>query len=160
MENKVRYRKRLHLKDFDYRGSSYVYFVTMCTANKQPYFLDSRMAKIIEDEMTFRKEKKEIKLFCYCIMPDHLHLLFSLTSDFQKRLQDWVSAFKRFTAKASFALYDVRPLWQKNFYDHVVREDESLLEIAKYIIQNPVRKGIVSKWESYPYSRMVDPLPL
>jgi len=75
-------------------------------------------------------------------------------------MQDWVSAFKRYTAKKIFDLYEIRPLWQKNFYDRIVRQEESLLEMAKYIIHNPVRKGIVSNWETYPYSKMVDPLPL
>jgi len=57
-------------------------------------------------------------------------------------------------------LFNVRPLWQKNFYDHIVRKEESILKIAEYILNNPVRKGMALRWESYPYSRMVDPLPL
>jgi REP-associated tyrosine transposase len=110
--------------------------------------------------MEFRRGKKEIRVFCYCFMPDHLHLLFSLGEDYPKRMQDWVSSFKRYTAKKIFELYGVRSLWQKNFYDRIVRKEESLLEIAKYIVQNPVRKGIVLNWESYPYSKMIDPLLL
>jgi REP element-mobilizing transposase RayT len=159
MENDLRSRKPLRLRGFDYTGGSQVYFVTICTANRIPYFSDSRLAKITVDEMTFRREKEQINLFCYCIMPDHLHLLLSLASDFQGTLQDWVSAFKRFTARTASELCDVKLLWQKNFYDHVLRNDESLLETAKYIVHNPVRKGMVSNWESYPYSRMMDPFP-
>ena len=93
-------------------------------------------------------------------MPDHLHLLLSLKDEYQKGLQDWVSASKRYSAKRIYELYEVRPLWQKNFYDRVVRKEESLPDIASYILHNPVRKGIVSEWESYPYSKMIDPLPL
>jgi REP element-mobilizing transposase RayT len=55
---------------------------------------------------------------------------------------------------------NVKPFWQSNFYDHVVRKDESLLEICSYILNNPVRKGMVSNWEEYPYSQIVDSLPL
>jgi len=160
MENNLRSRKPLRLKGFDYGSKSHAYFVTLCTADRRPLFLESRIAKAIEDEMEFKRAKKEIHLFCYCIMPDHLHLLFSLADDYPKRMQDWVSAFKRYTAKKIFDLYEIRPLWQKNFYDRIVRQEESLLEMAKYIIHNPVRKGIVSNWETYPYSKMVDPLPL
>lgn len=159
MENNLQSRKPLRLKGFDYGSKSHIYFVTLCAADRRPLFLEGRIAGSIGEEMEFRRAKKEIQLFCCCIMPDHLHLLLSLI-DYSKKLQDWVSAFKRYTAKRIFDLHEVRPLWQKNFYDRIVRKEESLMEIAKYIIHNPVRKGIVSEWESYPYSKMVDPLPL
>jgi REP element-mobilizing transposase RayT len=101
-------------------------------------------------------------------MPDHLHLLISLNENYirkegafgERTLQDWLSAFKRYTAKTLREKFDVNPFWQSNFYDHVVRKDESLLEICSYILNNPVRKGMVSNWEEYPYSKMVDDLPI
>jgi len=158
MENVLLSRKRIRLKDFDYGSKSHVYFVTLCTADRHPLFLESRIAKTLEEEMEIRSAK-EIGLFCYCIMPDHLHLLLSLNDQYPKRLQDWVAAFKRYTAKRIFELFKIRPLWQKNFYDRIVREEESLRDIAAYIVHNPVRKGIVSEWELYPYSKMVDPFP-
>ncbi len=157
MESRRPSRKRIHLKDFDYGSKSHVYFITLGTADRLPLFLESGVAKTIEEELEFRRGKG-IKLFCYCIMPDHLHVLLSL-SDYPKRLQDWVSAFKRYTAKRIFERYGIRPLWQRNFYDRVVRKEESLRDMANYIVQNPVRKGMVPEWESYPYSRMIDPLP-
>ena len=156
MEKNLRSRKALRLKDFDYGSKSHIYFVTLCTANRKPYFLDDRMAGIIEKEMEFRRTKKEIQIYSYCIMPDHLHLLLSLNLGFQRKLQDWVSAFKRYTAKSAYEMADIKPLWQKNFYDRIARDEESIIEIAQYIVQNPVRKGIVPNWEIYPYSRIFD----
>jgi len=41
--------------------------------------------------------------------------------------------------------------WQKDFYDHVIREHEDLSTQARYILDNPVRKEIVSSWQEYPY---------
>ena len=146
MKSNLQSRKHLRLKGFDYGSKSHAYFVTLCTADRHPLFLESRIAKTLEEEMEFRRAK-EIRLFCYCIMPDHLHMLFSL-ADYPKTLQDWVSAFKRFTAKRIFELYEVRPLWQKNFYERIVRKEESIPDIAAYILHNPVRKGIVSNWEA------------
>jgi len=155
-----KFRKSLRLIDFGYKGSSFIYFITLCTTDRQPLFSNTKIAKVVEDEMEYRRVNKEVKLYCYCIMPDHLHILLSFNDDFQKRLQDWVSAFKRHTSKVINELFNVRPLWQKNFYDHIVRKEESILKIAEYILNNPVRKGMALRWESYPYSRMVDPLPL
>ena len=156
----IKQRKKLHLTNFDYKGGSYVYFITICTANKQPYFLDGRVNEIIEDEMEFRRGMKQIRLFCYCIMPDHVHILLSLDDNYKKSLQNWVSAFKRYTARVVNNLFGISPLWQRNFYDHVVRKEDPLVKIAEYIVNNPVRKEIVSHWQEYPYSKMVDPLPL
>ncbi|MCD6570428.1 MAG: transposase, partial [Deltaproteobacteria bacterium] len=137
MDSKIRNRKQTHLSNFDYTNSAFMYFITICTANKQSYFLNPSIARIISDELEFRKTNKEIKLFCYCIMPDHLHILLSLSDDYQKSLQAWVSTFKRYTARVTNELHAVSPLWQKNFYDHIVRKEESLFSIVKYIVNNP-----------------------
>ena len=159
--DKIIRRKGMHLKNFDYKGSTFVYHITICTAHKQPYFQDDKIAKIIANEMEFRRDTaKEIRLFCYCIMPDHLHMLLSLGEGYHKSLQNWVSAFKRYTTRIVNGLYGIKPLWQMNFYDHIVRKQESLLKIAEYIVNNPVRKNMVSTCEEYPYARLVDPLPL
>lgn len=158
MEKQWIIRSNVENKYFDYKGD-FVYFITICTANRRPHLSNERIANVVADELEFRRINREIELFCYCIMPDHVHILLSLTADYQKSLQNLVSAFKRYTAKATNELSGVKPLWQKNFYDHVVRKEESLLQIAEYILNNPVRKGMVPNWEAYSYSKMVDPLP-
>ena len=160
-------RKQVHLKNFDYGSHEHVFFITICTAAKQHYFADPKISKIIIAELEHRWTNQEIKLFCYCIMPDHLHLLISLNENYirkegafgERTLQDWVSAFKRYTARTVGQRLEIKPLWQSNFYDHVVRREESLVEICSYILNNPVRIGLVSRWEEYPYSRVVDDLP-
>jgi REP element-mobilizing transposase RayT len=161
-------RKQIHLKDFNYGSHEHVFFITICTADKQPYFSDPKISKVIIDELEYRLVNQEIKLFCYCIMPDHLHMLISLEENYTKKkgafgertLQNWVSVFKRYTARITGQMYGIKPLWQSNFYDHVVRKDESFAEICLYILNNPVRKGIVATWEEYNYSKMVDHLPI
>ncbi|MBW1706986.1 MAG: transposase [Deltaproteobacteria bacterium] len=160
MASNIKQRKQIHLRNFNYKGSSFVYYITICTSKKQPYFQNEKITKVIADEMEFRRANKEVRLFCYCIMPDHLHMLLSFTEDYHKTLQNWVSAFKRYTTRVVNELYGIKPLWQKNFYDHIVRKEESLLKIAEYILNNPVRKGMVPNWENYPYSKIADPLPL
>ncbi len=167
-QKEFKQRKQIHLKGFNYSSHEHVFSLTICTAHKQPYFSDPNISRAIVDELEYRRTSKEIKLFCYCIMPDHLHMLISLEENYAKKkgafgertLQNWVSAFKRHTAKISAQISSIRELWQSNFYDHVVRKDESLVEICLYILNNPVRRGIVSSWEEYPYSKMVDDLPI
>jgi putative transposase len=154
-------RKQIHIKNFDYSGSSHIYYLTLCAYNGKTLFQHEGVAKVVIDELDFRRRvSQEIKLYCFCLMPDHLHLLMSLSENYQKSLQNWVAAFKRYNARVANLLYEVSPLWQKNFYEHVVRTDESLLRITAYIVNNPVRKGFVSKWQDYPYSGMVDSFPV
>ena len=153
-------RKRMHLPHFDYSGCNHVYFITICTAAKAPIFQDPGSAGIIVDELEFRRGKKEILLFCFCIMPDHVHMLLSSSQEHGKNLINWVSAFKRYSSRVFKKSRNIAPLWQKNFYDHVIRGDESLIRVAEYIVNNPVRKGMVEEWKDYPFSRMVDPLPV
>jgi len=168
MKKELPQRKQTYLKGFDYSSTDHVFFITLCTVNKRPYFSDPKIVKLITDELEFRQVNDEIKLYCYCIMPDHIHLLLSLTESYIKgkeplkvrTLQNWVSAFKRYTSRISGQMYGIRPLWQTNFFDHVVRKDESLIEICSYILNNPVRKGMVSRWEDYPYSKIVTDLPI
>jgi putative transposase len=167
-EREFKQRKQIHLQGFNYSSHEDVFFLTICTADKQPYFSDPNISRVIVDELAYRRANKEIKLFCYCIMPDHLHMLISLEENYAKQkgafgertLQHWVSAFKRHTARISGQIRNIRPLWQSNFYDHVVRKDESLVEICSYILNNPVRKELVLSWEEYPHSGIGDNLPL
>jgi REP element-mobilizing transposase RayT len=169
MEKKeFKQRKQVHLKGFNYSSNEYVFFITICTAENKPYFSNPDICKVILNELDYRHTQKEIKIFCYCIMPDHLHMLISLEKNYKEKigafgertLQNWVSAFKRYTSREGRRMYNIHAFWQKNFYDHIVRSDESLLEICQYILNNPVRKEIVSNWEEYPYSKIIDPLLL
>lgn len=167
-ETEFKQRKQIHLKGFHCSSSDHVFFITICTAGKRPYFSNHDICELILSELHYRRAKKEIKLFCYCIMPDHIHMLISLEKNYtekigafgERTLQNWVSAFKRHASGIGRRLHNINPFWQTNFYDHIVRSDESLLEICQYILNNPVRKRMVPTWEEYSYSRIIDPLPL
>jgi REP element-mobilizing transposase RayT len=160
MDETRRQRKSLHLKDFDYKGSAFVYFITLCTAGKRPFFLHGDLAEMVVEELDYRRIAGEINLYCYCVMPDHLHLLLSLAEGYGRDLKNWVSAFKRYISRAANEEFGIKPLWQKNFHERVIRKKESLPETAEYILNNPVRKGIVQEWTLYPHCKMVDDLPM
>jgi putative transposase len=81
-------------------------------------------------------------------MPDHLHILTS--GDERISLIKFVKLFKQITGY-NFKKATRRRLWQKSFYDHVVRKEENLNSIAEYIFNNPVRKGIVKDYDDYPF---------
>jgi len=148
-------RKQTHLKEYDYSNTYAVYFVTLCVHAKQPHFKNPETAVYIADEINYRAHTtKEVLVLAYCIMPDHVHLLIKLNQGYGNTLQNWVAAFKRYTARLFQQSNGVSPLWQKNFYEHVVREEESLEQIAEYIVHNPVRKNMVNDWKEYCFSKI------
>ncbi len=86
------------------------------------------------------------------LMPDHLHLVFQLTGE--KTLSQVIKSLKGFTGrKIKRHLSLNRPVWQEQFYDHAIREDEDLIEIVKYCMLNPVQEGLVENPLDYPHWR-------
>ena len=154
-KKKLPKRKNIHLKNFNYKGSSFVYFVTICTFKKNNCFKNERLAKLIVGDLIYRKDVlKQIDLICYCIMPDHLHLLMSLSENYEKNLLNWVKTFKRYTSKITKEKHKIDNLWQRGFYEHVLRNHESIIDKAIYIMENPIREEIVKEVNDYPYSQI------
>ena len=148
-------RKHIHLTHYDYSNTNAVYFVTICSYNKLPFFQTPETAKMIIDDIDFRTYTvPEVRVHAFCLMPDHLHMLLQLREEYKKSLQNWVAAFKRYTARSVNLIYHIKPLWQENFYEHVLRKEESLNKIAEYIVNNPVRRKMVNEWHEYPYSKI------
>jgi len=141
-------RKQIHLVDYDYTNTSAVYFITICTYNKKPFFNKAEVAEYIAQEIDFRSRvTDEVTMFASCIMTDHVHLLLKLNEGYGKSLPNWVAAFKKYNSRILSMLFDIKPLWQANYYEHVVRKNESLKSIAEYIANNPVRKHFVQHWQ-------------
>jgi len=82
-------------------------------------------------------------------MPDHVHLL--LGGQENSDLRNYIKAFKQVSAY-SFKKEFNDILWQRSYYEHVLRRDEDVEDIALYILNNPVRAGIVQDFKQYPYS--------
>jgi REP element-mobilizing transposase RayT len=76
----------------------------------------------------------------FCFMPDHLHLL--LAGQDGSSLQNFIHHFKQVSGYR-FKREHGSSLWQISYYDHVVRRDEDVEQIAAYIWDNPVRAGLV-----------------
>lgn len=88
-------------------------------------------------------------------MPDHIHLLLS-PGDSGLSLSKIIQMFKSITTRRCRARGAKNLLWQTYFYDHVVRKEEDLNNVAKYILENPVRKGVAGDWQDYPFCGLVD----
>jgi REP element-mobilizing transposase RayT len=118
-----------------------VYHITTTTKNSLPYFESlANGRKVVRELMTLQNEGRS-ETFCYAVMPDHLHWLMLLN---EGKLSEVVRLLKARTAHA-FG----HAIWQSNYYDHAVRQDEDLRKIARYIVANPLRANLVKQIGDY-----------
>lgn len=88
----------------------------------------------------------------FVIMPDHIHF-FARARSHAKPLPGFMRDWKRWTAREILAAEHLSaPLWQAEFFDHVLRSAESYSEKWEYVRQNPLRAGLALSAESWPYS--------
>jgi putative transposase len=142
-------RRPERLKGFDYLGQN-AYFLTYCTDQRHSAFLDRAHVEVACTQILRAAVDEKFAVVAYCFMPDHLHLLASGEREdsdgraFIKRSKQ----FSGFYYQKAFG----RRLWQPYGYEHVLRGDEGLLSVARYIVENPVRARIVKSASDYPFT--------
>ncbi len=143
------YNKRLRLPASHYRGRR-TYFVTVCTDHRRSLFADPSTARWLLGHLSAISALKDFLLHAYCIMPDHVHFLVEGRSE-NCDLVALVDSFKQRTA-FEFRKIHRSVLWQKRYYDHVLRPREAIEDVACYIWMNPVRRGLSATPQEYPLS--------
>ena len=94
---------------------------------------------------------KGYELRCYCIMPNHVHLVVELPLQ-APPLAKTLQLMKGYSSREANRLLGLSgAFWQAESYDHVVRPGE-LDRIIRYVLENPVKAGLVDEWEKWPYS--------
>ncbi|KAF0133681.1 MAG: transposase [Candidatus Saganbacteria bacterium] len=147
-------RKIIRLKEFDYTTPK-PYFITICAKDKECLFTNERLNQLIIECLLEEKEKTGFKIFVYCLVPNHLHLLLAPSTQ-EISVSQFIGAFKSKTARRAWDFDISGTLWQRRFYDRIIRREEDLKTIGQYTLDNPVRKGIVSKWQDYKFLGLVD----
>jgi putative transposase len=141
-------RKRNRLPIETYRGPR-AYFLTVGCAPRRNPFGERRIVEDCTERLRACSEKHGFAILAYCFMPNHLHLL--VQSSHGSDLPQFMKAFKQETGY-SYRRPNSAVLWQKSYYDHVLRAEEDIRETARYIIANPVRAALVTMASDYPYS--------
>jgi len=142
------------LAHYDYSADRPVH-VTIGTEKKQGFFNSKANAEIVVGELLKSTEDLGFRILCYCLMPDHLHVVLS-PGHSAYPLSKFLNVFKGRTTAIFRGREGVDKIWQRSAFDHVIRTDEDLRAIVEYIMNNPVRKGITEKADDYPYGRWFD----
>ncbi len=141
--------RRPRLPSFSYRGR-FRYFLTICTRDKSRYFQDEGLVKMVLSVLEDFSRREKFSVGAYCFMPDHLHLLIE-GREKESDLRGFVFRFKQksgYLAAKECGL----ALWQKSYYDHILRPEEDMMGFCRYIWDNPVRGGLVDHYREYRYS--------
>ena len=136
-----------HAKDLRkgrYSQFGQIYLITTVTRDRQPVFANFRAARILIHALREEQNLGRADTLAVVVMPDHLHWLMTLGEDAE--LSMVVRAVKAVTAKKLGGA-----LWQRGFHDHALRREEDLLEVARYVVANPVRAGLVARVGDYPH---------
>jgi len=126
------------------------YLVTCVTGQRQPVFTDFVAARLLVDELRRSQREGHCEWLAWVVMPDHFHGLLSLAEN--SDLSRLMNQIKGCGAR-SVNLYLARQgaLWQPGFHDHALRTEENRLAIARYVVANPLRAGLVKKLADYPH---------
>lgn len=128
------------------------------------YLKQPTIAQIVQQEI-HQFDSKWYDLLAYTIMPNHVHLLVDTSLQLVEGkvmennvyLHKIMNQIKGATArKANLALNTNGKFWQRESYDHLVRDDKELLNIIGYIVENPVKAGFVTDWENWKYTYWKD----
>ncbi len=153
MDNDFPKRKPTRLKDFDYSKCG-AYFITICTKDRKSLFgpvgADSISARMIERTFLETIEKHGcVKSPIYVVMPNHFHAIITISrADMESAptVSEIIQSFKRYSTLEYIKLVKsglVPPfdkhIWQRSFHDHIIRNQDDYMEIAKYIKDNPAR---------------------
>jgi putative transposase len=131
-----------------YKGKTSVSFI-LCLKGEIPVSFDNETANAFIDILSSVIEKENCIVPAYCFMPDHQHLIImGNRSD-----SDIWKAIVNYKQKTGFwmSVNRSKTKWQKDFYDHVIKNHEDIAVQIRYILDNPVRKGLVQSWEEYPF---------
>jgi REP element-mobilizing transposase RayT len=133
---------------FGYRGA-HRYFLTFCTRDRRPTFHDAHVVALVIAQIRRTACGSGFVILAYCVMPDHAHLLVEGTSA-SADLREFVKRAKQASGQA-YARAARRPLWQEGYYERIVRPGDDARRLVRYIVDNPVRAGLVRVPADYPY---------
>jgi putative transposase len=127
------------------------YFITICAHMQRNLFQRDEVAELMVATFAKYCDAGEFELHEYVVMPNHVHLLLSITD--RERLGRVIQLIKGGFSRSLRNHGTVfSAVWQQRYHDRRVRDKNEFLEFSNYIRQNPVRKGLVENAEDYAYS--------
>ncbi|MCD9030177.1 transposase [Luteimonas sp. Y-2-2-4F] len=126
-----------------------VYHVTVATWQRRPWFANTVHARAACVGFTDATALGDARLLAWVLMPDHAHWLLQLGE--RDGLSRVVARMKAAAARTVHRAGLAGPVWRPAFHDRALRREEDLRDVARYLLANPVRAGLVERSADYPF---------
>ncbi|MHC8333384.1 REP-associated tyrosine transposase [Pseudomonas sp. LB3P25] len=137
-----------HLRIGRFSEPGRIYLITAVVDQRQPFFVDWRLGRLVVLELRQAQEEGWADFLTWVVMPDHMHCLVQLHD---KTLAELMCRIKsRSSLAVNQALGRRGRLWQKGYHDRAVRREEDVKDLARYVVANPIRAGLVTRVHDYP----------
>jgi REP element-mobilizing transposase RayT len=131
-----------------YSEEGRIYLLTSITKNRESFFSDWRVGSLLGKQFEQAAHDSLAGSLAWVVMPDHFHWLVELKT---MPLNDLVARVKsKGNHLVNKALGRTGSIWQRGFHDRALRQEEDLKAVARYIVLNPVRAGLVRRVSDYP----------
>ena len=140
------------------------YFFTLVTYRRRRFLTDAGPRAWLRAAIEATRADYPFLIDAWVLLPDHLHCLWTLPEEDADYSARWALIKRRFTQRAGNALhrddwmsaskrkYREGTVWQRRFYEHVIRDERDLNAHMDYIHYNPVKHGLVARVADWPYS--------
>lgn len=123
-----------------------IFFITTGTKDRRLIFAQANAAQTAIDSLQFFRNRGEIRLFGFVIMPDHVH--FVLRVNLPLTISKFVKRFKTHVAH----VLGLGPIWEHSFWSETIDTEHLLYQKLTYIHNNPVRAGLVEEAKDFSWS--------
>lgn len=131
-----------------YSQSGQIYLLTAVIEDRRPVLADWQTGRLLVQQFRQAQAEGLADSLTWVVMPDHFHWLIELKSSTLPELM--LATKSRSAREINARLGRSGRLWQKGFHDRAIRREEDLLAVARYIIANPLRAGLVKRIRDYP----------
>ncbi len=134
-----------------------VFFLTLCVEGRVPCLANQTAADVLVRAWQQARPLYGWAVGRYVVMPEHIHVFVSPTAEPAATLSDFKGKWKSWTRREIRQAIP-RFEWQDEFFDHLLRNNESYAQKWEYVRQNPVRAGLVERAEDWPWQGEIEPL--
>ena len=135
------------LRQGRYSETGRIYLITAVCADRSPRFGSFAEGRCFVHAI--RRVEHQAATLCYVVMPDHVHWLMQLSDD--QDLSKNVQRVKSLTTRGlRVQVAAAGRIWQPGFHDRALRREEDLRNVARYVVANPLRAGLVRSLGEYP----------
>ncbi len=135
-----------------------IYFITTCTYQRKPVLTGNDATAILLEEWRDARARHGWAIGRYVAMPNHVHFFCAPELE-AKPLAQFIGSWKEWTSKRiKSQLGLTSPVWQEQFFDHILRSSESYSAKWNYVRDNAVRVGLVAKADDWPHQGQIEEL--